>query len=146
MKLAVVWLGIGLAWMVSGQPLEISDEARVAADRWLAALDTRDGRGTWEMAGREFQEAIAVEAWEKVVAELPAEERQFGGRRLIAAHFTRELPGGVRGQFVIFQFRRGREAGWEETLIVSLQIDGQWRVAAYQVGERQESGDREIGR
>ncbi|GAB4242092.1 MAG: hypothetical protein OHK005_05650 [Candidatus Methylacidiphilales bacterium] len=122
--------------MTLGQPVEITDEARLAAERWLAAVDTRDAVGSWKMAGQEFQKALTQDAWAEIVRKLPPEEKQLGTRRLVAARVVRELPGGAVGQFVIFQFRRGPEGEPEETLIVSLQIDGSWRVAAYMTGQR----------
>lgn len=134
MKRLSLFILLGLTGTVFAPPLEIPEEARVAADRWLAALDTRDIEGTWEMAGREFREAMTREKWTEAVQQFPPEEKRIGMRHLVAAHFTRELPGGVRGQFVVFQFqRRGEKSG--EVLVVSLQVDGLWRVAAYAVSD-----------
>ncbi len=134
-----------VTWAAVGQPLEITDEARAAADRWLATVDTRDATGSWETAGREFQQAVTREAWAEIVRSLPLEEKQLGGRRLVAARFLRELPGGAVGQFVVFQFKRGPESGPEETVIVSLQIDGSWRVAGYFTGGKPNPGQRGTG-
>jgi len=135
-RLATV-LGGGLG--TAGRTLASSEgdaavtAARAAATSWLAAMDAGDAEGSWAQAASMFRAAVSVGQWAQAARGTRAPLGAVQRREERAANFTRTLPGAPDGRYVLMQYatRFEHKAQAVETLTMTLDTDGQWRVAGY---------------
>jgi ATP/maltotriose-dependent transcriptional regulator MalT len=75
-----------------------ADDAREAAEDWLALIDAEDYAASWEAAARSFQSAVTAETW---AAQLAAGRAQVGGveeRELAHTQPLTDPPGAPPGR------------------------------------------------
>ena len=104
-----------------------------ASRSWLAKLDAGEYGATWDAAAAPFRKAITRNKWEADVGSVrkalgPLQERSNRGAR-----FTRSLPGAPDGDYVLLQndARFQNKAAAIETVTMSREADGVWRVVGY---------------
>lgn len=107
--------------------------AQAAALEWLAAVDGGRYGETWDAAAPTFRAVIGREAWEKA---LVAAREPLGAalqRKLRSAQVSGSIPGSPSGEYVVIQFdaQFERRPGAVETITVTRQPDGSWKVAGY---------------
>jgi Protein of unknown function (DUF4019) len=107
--------------------------AREAATVWIQKIDTANYSGSWESAASVFKGAVSVQQWEKAAKSVRAPLGSVRKRTEKSATNTRTLPGAPEGQYVVFQYDTGFEnkAATAETVTVTQDRDGSWRVAGY---------------
>jgi Protein of unknown function (DUF4019) len=108
--------------------------AQKAAREFLALTDRDSGPASWAAAGKQFQEAIAVERWTQSLRAVRAPLGALVERTLISTQLTKNFPGAPReGEYVLLVFRSGFEkrAVGEESLTLEREADGVWRVIGY---------------
>jgi hypothetical protein len=118
----------------SARALSDLDEApRIATMAWLKMVDEGDAEGSWRACSPEFQKSITEEAWKEALVRLRKTWGAVKSRQFIEAQTTTELPGGLKGQFVGIRFQTTFADGQpvQENILLSLQEDRTWRVAAY---------------
>lgn len=124
-----------LAWFAIGVAASPLTEAREAAQRWQAVIDEGSYGESWEQAATLFRIGISKENWQKRAR---ASRRELGkplARQFKSATFTRGLPGAPEGEYVIVQFISQFETRSSalETVSMTRELDGVWRVAVYSI-------------
>lgn len=120
-------------------PTAPSPEAMAAADAWLQQVDQGAYRETWRMAADPFQQAVSEANW---VAKLDKLRRPLGApvaRKLKTVRQTPKLPGMRRGSYFLARFDTRLEgmAQAVESVVFSLDQDGQWKAAGYLIRPRE---------
>jgi len=115
--------------------------ATAASEKWLNALDSDNLLGTWQEAAEVFKLGVKQSDW---VADLEAIRTQLGKttmRELKTAQYSATLRGApARGDYVTITFltKFANVPLATETLIVSKEADGAWRIAGYNIGKAPE--------
>lgn len=122
----------GLSVSAAVSPLT---EAREAALRWLALIDEGAYGESWEQAATLFRIGVGKENWQRAVGSARREIGKSLVRQFKSATFTRGLPGAPEGEYVIVQFTSQYEnkASALETVSMTREPDGVWRVAVYNI-------------
>ena len=141
----------GLCWALAinaQAPVNASPDTAVAvadatteSNKWLAAVDAGRYAETWADAATVFKEGAAQGDW---IAQLTNIHETLGKaviRKLESADYSRTLRGAPTGDYVtiiyLTQFERAQIA--LETLALTKEPDGHWRVAGYNIGRAPDS-------
>ena len=150
MRILLLATGVGAAVAVDAQTQGSADTRDTAAavaaattegNKWLAALDAGRYAETWADAATVFKEGAAQGDW---IAQLTNIHETLGKaviRKLESADYSRTLRGAPTGDYVtiiyLTQFERAQIA--LETLALTKEPDGHWRVAGYNIGRAPDS-------
>jgi len=109
--------------------------ATTAARSWLALADAGDGARSWQGAASLFRAAVPQGQWEKSLAAARAPLGPLKGRKVLAAKYTRTLPGAPDGEYVVIQFSSqfANKASAVETVTPMRESDGSWKVSGYYI-------------
>jgi len=123
-----------------GFPASADDSAAVAqaqgaAKSWLALTDGGKNGQSWDEAASLFKAAVTKADWEKALRNVRAPLGALKARKVKSATFTRAIPGGPDGEYVVIQFESQFEnkAAAIETVTPMRDKDGAWRVSGYYV-------------
>jgi hypothetical protein len=107
--------------------------AATAADTWLRLLDSGDVASSWDSASSRLRGAITKAKWESALLNARGPFEPFGDRRLLQSRYAAELPNAPPGHYVILQYQTvaGGNRRVVETVVPSVDTDGQWRVGGY---------------
>lgn len=121
-------------------PLRASDSeektraAEKAANDWLALVDSKQYKNSWNESASLFRDIVSSSDWSKAVN---AARSPLGGvisRILISATYTTTLPGAPYGEYVVLQFQTKFENKAKAIETITPMLDGaQWRVSGYYV-------------
>jgi hypothetical protein len=109
--------------------------ASAAATNWLKFVDENDDFAAWAMGSNLFKARVSEDLWTDKVG--PARESLGAvvSRKVNSATFATTLPGAPDGQYVVLKcltsFDHKKSA--VETIVMTLDTDGQWRVAGYYI-------------
>lgn len=127
-------LGLILVSMNGYASDEKKRDADQAAGKWLALIDGRQYRDSWDQAASLFKQQVSVDNW---LQSITAARKPLGNmisRQLISATYATSLPGAPDGEYVVLQyqttFRYKKSA--VETVTPMLDND-RWRVSGYYV-------------
>ena len=115
--------------------------ATAASEKWLNAVDTDNLLATWQEAAEVFKLGVKQAEW---VTDLEAIRTQLGKatmRQLKTAQYSTTLRGApARGDYVTITFltKFANAPLAAETLLVSKEADGVWRIAGYNIGKAPE--------
>ena len=115
--------------------------ATTATEKWLNAIDTGNLLATWQEAAEVFKLGVKQADW---VADLEGIHAQLGKstmRELKTAQYSTTLRGApTRGDYVTLTYltKFANAPLASETLIVSKEPDGVWRIAGYNIGKAPE--------
>ncbi|MEO8740865.1 MAG: DUF4019 domain-containing protein [Casimicrobiaceae bacterium] len=115
--------------------------ATAASEKWLNALDADNLVATWQEAAEVFKLGVKQADW---VTDLEAIRTQLGKstmRQLKTTQYSTTLRGApARGDYVTITFltKFAKAPLASETLIVSKEADGAWRIAGYNIGKAPE--------
>jgi hypothetical protein len=107
--------------------------AQRAAGAWLAVVDSLRYGESWERASATFRLAVTRAGWEQAVRQARAPVDPLRERRLSDARYTTSLPDAPTGEYVVVQYEARAAGGARvaETVVVTREADGEWRVAGY---------------
>lgn len=110
-----------------------TDLAKNSASTWLALIDAKDVRLSWDQASIGFKAAVTSAQWSQALNGARGPLGTLRQRDLKSEQFTTTLPGAPDGQYVVLQYQSAfqSKANAIETVIVALDSDGVWRVAGY---------------
>ena len=108
-------------------------QARQAAEKWLALVDSGRYGQSWDEAASLFKSALTRPDWERTVGSARAPLGALKSRQLESATFTRTLPGAPDGEYVVIRYatRFENKAAAVETVTPMHDKDGRWRVSGY---------------
>ena len=107
--------------------------AEGAALRWLILIDSTRYAASWDSASTLFHRGVTRSAWQEAVVAARQPVDPLGDRHETGAQYTHQLPNVPPGEYVVLQFGtvgRGK-THLTETVFLSLEPDGAWRVAGY---------------
>jgi hypothetical protein len=109
------------------------DDARVAAEQWLALVDAGRYGDSWKEAAALFKGAIDAAGWEAAAKGVRAPLGAMKTRAIKSAQAANSLPGAPDGEYVVLQFESSFEhkAQAVETVTPMKDPDGAWRVSGY---------------
>lgn len=110
-----------------------SASAQVAGKAWLSKLDSGDYSGTWDAAASIFKTALSSQAWQQASQTVRTPLGAVRQRTELSSVPTKTLPGVPDGDYVVMQFTTQFEfkAQAIETVVMTLDKDGSWKVAGY---------------
>jgi len=128
------------ALAIVAAPVYAQDAAAVAnaqasATAWLPLMDSGDYAGSWDTAASVFKAQSSKMVWESTAKTARSPFGSVKSRQLLSAKAAGTVPGVPAGQYVLVQFRTNfaNKSNAIETVIPTLDTDGKWKVAGYQV-------------
>lgn len=116
----------------SAQPAEASTEAVVveAARQWLALVDARDWKGSWNATGSSFRAHNTLQNWTNAAEQVQGKFGAARSRELLAAE---EVPAAPNGAWMVkFRASYASKPEGTETLLL-VREDGTWKIAGIYV-------------
>ncbi len=107
--------------------------AESAGEVWLALTDDARYDNAYTAAAGIFQRIITKEQWVKLVTAGRGPLGKVGSRRLKDSKFSPKMNGAPDGQYVVLHYDTAfeKKPAAIETLTVTLDPDGQWKVCGY---------------
>lgn len=111
---------------------EKTDTAVAAAKEWLALVDGKEYKKSWEEAAPFFKERVTENDWVKMIHLARGPFGDVKSRELKSAKYSTSLPGAPDGEYVVIQFQTAfaNKADSVET-ITPMKTDGLWKVSGY---------------
>ncbi|MDD5020296.1 MAG: DUF4019 domain-containing protein [Candidatus Omnitrophica bacterium] len=124
---------MGVSGIAMAQNPEKEKAASKAAQEWLAIVDAGRYDLSWKQAAAYFKNAVTQEQWVGTVKAFRDPLGKCGMRIERGATYMTTLPGAPDGEYVIVQFDTTFEnkKSSVESVTMSLEADGQWRVCGY---------------
>jgi hypothetical protein len=121
--------------ILSGQDARLQAAQR-SAEEWLALTDATRYADSRKEASAAFQAAVSEQSWSHEMQNIRRwPQGKVGTRKLKSAVYSTTLPGAPDGEYVVVTYDTDFEnkPAAVETVTVSLEKDGIWRVAGYSV-------------
>jgi Protein of unknown function (DUF4019) len=111
---------------------EKTETAVVVAKAWVAMVDAKEYKKSWQEAAPYFKEIVKEEKWEEMIAAVRNPLGKAESRELIAAEYKTSLPGVPDGEYVVIQFKT-KFTGKRDSVetITPMKTEGVWRVSGY---------------
>jgi len=124
---------MAVATPTAAGPDEREAEAQSVARAWLALVDSGSYAKSWSEASSLFRRSITQPQWSSAVASVRNPLGALKSRTLRSVTFTRSVPGGPDGEYVVVQFASSfdQKESASETVTPMKDTDGRWRVAGY---------------
>ncbi len=119
-----------------GQAQPRATVARSSVDAWLSLVDRARAEDSWRQASAAFKVATTQQRWSATLAHVRRTLGSPGPRVLQRTTETDRLPTGQPGRFLLFEFNtpfQNRPGVTFEAVAATVESDGQWRVAWYDV-------------
>jgi hypothetical protein len=129
---AVLALLFGLAGPARADA-EAIGQATTAARSWLTLLDGQEFDESWRMAGKLLKAAVAQEEWTAKLSVTLGPLGKKTSRGVKSSEFSTTMPGAPDGDYVLIQFDTSFEnkKAAVETVVMTKEADGLWRVSGY---------------
>jgi hypothetical protein len=132
----IVFIGIFLGvTAVLAANSEREKAAIASAESWLKIVDAREYIESWKQSSENFKQRITQDQWEQVMSRVRSPLGKLVSRKMEDAFYTTTLPGVPDGQYVVIEFNtsfENKKSGYE-TVSLTLDKDGKWRVTAYTI-------------
>lgn len=115
------------------KPVDAEEDARDAAEAWLAHVDAGDVAASHQDASSTFRKAVTPEQWGDSLGRVQEALGKPLERAFRSAEYHSELPGAPDGHYVVLTYatRFARKEHGVETVTPQLDTDGVWRVSGY---------------
>jgi len=134
-RLAVALLGFAL---LGGHAAQAQDSrttaAQLAARTFLVSTDRDDGKTSWQLAGKQFQNAITDARWTEALHAVRVPLGSVVERTLLSTKFTTNFAGAAaEGDYALLLYRTSfaNRTDARETVTLEREPDGEWRVIGY---------------
>ena len=113
----------------------MSNDHKHSSKQWLTLIDAEKSSGSLQRVAKYFRTAISREQW---LQSLGAARRTLGdlvSRKLESVTYTKSIPGGPDGEYMVLQFEtsfENRKTAYE-TVTPKLDWHGKWRVCGYRI-------------
>jgi hypothetical protein len=107
--------------------------AEGSARRWLGLVDSARYSASWNSAAASFRSQVSQSEWLAAASAARGEVDPLGARRLLSAHYTRELPDAPPGEYVVLQYSTAARNSTRVVETITLTLEGKrtWRVIGY---------------
>lgn len=117
---------------VRAQADEKTDSAVTAAKAWLALVDAKEYKRSWQEAAPFFKERVKEQQWTEIITAVRKPFGKMESRKLISAESKTSLPGAPDGEYVLIQFKTSFADKHDSVETVTpMKVDGTWRVSGY---------------
>lgn len=111
-----------------------TQSATTAAQAWLATVDDAKYEDSWSQGAAAFRAAVTGQQWNDAMRAVRAPLGAVNSRKLLAAQYTRKLPGAPEGEYVVVQYLTEFAARTAtETVTPMREADGSWKVSGYYI-------------
>ena len=134
LKSLVVFIFVFCALTVRAADPNAAKEALAvtAATEWLALLDKKLYKQSWEEAAILFRSKVTTREWEKTIADVRSPFGTLISRKIKAKIYTTTLPGVDQGEYVVIQFQSQFQNRKDVLETVTPMLDDtKWRVSGY---------------
>jgi len=107
--------------------------AESAARAWLALVDAGNYAQSWTDAATLFKKVVDQPAWQKQLDGVRPPLGNVLSRKTASRKYTKTVPGGPDGEYVILSFETSfeKKRSAVETVTPMKDPDGTWRVSGY---------------
>ncbi|HEV2491726.1 MAG TPA: DUF4019 domain-containing protein [Terriglobia bacterium] len=132
LALGAVLVTVAAATATSGE-----DKPEVVAEKasqsWLAVVDVGKYGESWDQAAQSFKKAVTHDKWIDALKQVRDPLGKVGSRKLKGTEYLENPPNAPAGKYVIVQYDTDFEnkKATVETVSLTLESDGHWRVAGY---------------
>jgi hypothetical protein len=104
-----------------------------AASVWLKLVDDGEYAQSWQDSSSYFRSRVTESDWVGTIASLRQALGGLASRELASTGIATSLPGGPDGNYVVIQYHSSftNKRSADETVIMMLDKDGQYRLAGY---------------
>ena len=115
---------------VQPKPEDLAQQSSVT---WLTLVDAGKYSQSWDEAAQSFKAAVTQAQWQAALTSVRTPQGKVLQRKLKSATYTKSLPNAPAGEYVVIQYDTDfeRKQGATETVVPTLDKDGQWRVSGY---------------
>jgi hypothetical protein len=132
----IVFIGIFLGVTAVLAANSEREKATIAsAENWLKIVDAGEYIESWKQSSENFRQRITQDQWEQAMSRVRSPLGKLVSRKMDDAFYTTSLPGVPDGQYVVIEFNtsfENKKSGYE-TVSLTLDKDGKWRVTAYSI-------------
>jgi len=115
-----------------------TEEAREAADAWLALFDANDIEATYDTAAEAFKTQVELQDWQMQAEQVKQAVGELDGRTYLETTYTDELPQAPEGEYMIVQYdTQYANLNVTEFVILVLEEDT-WRMVGFNAQPQQE--------
>jgi len=132
--LCALFMTMFVAGSAVAQDARTSSVQKAARD-WLAIADRGDAQASWNTMAPLFKDAISAESWAVSLREVRIPLGEVTGRTVLSTQFSTKMPKAPDGDYalVIFRTAFAKKVDVHETVTLSHEADGVWRVVGYMV-------------
>jgi Protein of unknown function (DUF4019) len=119
-------------------PPDAVSAATLASDHWLAVLDAGNFGDSWQGAAEVFKLGVSQADWISQLEDIHSKLGKATMREMKNAQFSTTLRGAPStGEYVTISYltKFANAPLATETLIVSKEADGEWRIAGYNIAK-----------
>ena len=118
--------------VVLAQSPQKTEDAKKAANDWLALVDTSKYADSWQSAAPLFKSHVSQNQWESMIRAAREPLGEVLSRDLKSAEYTTSLPGAPDGEYVVIQYNtvfEHKKAALET--VIPMLDEGAWKVSGY---------------
>ena len=106
-----------------------------SASDWLGMIDNASYDQSWEAAASYFKSAVTQSQWEVAAKAAREPLGKLISREVLTKTYTKQVPGGPDGEYVIITFKASFENKKDaiETVTPMLDNDGKWKMSGYYI-------------
>ena len=137
-SLVILGLIFGASTVVAADPkADSKTEARdslalASANSWMALVDKKQYKQSWEEAAVFFKSKVSSREWEQTVEAVRSPFGALVSRKLKSKTYTKALPGAPEGEYVVIQYEAQYKNRKNVTETVTPMLDESvWRVSGY---------------
>jgi Protein of unknown function (DUF4019) len=132
MRRIATFIGM-ILFAISIQAATTREEAAIqAAMKWLISIDAGNYGESWDAASTGFKQAMSRDRWVDAMRGVREPLGKRDSRKTKSAEFHTNLHGVPDSEYVVIQFDTAFvNKNGVETVTMSLEKDGAWRVAGY---------------
>ena len=129
-------LTVGLCFSAAAQAETQAEQATLApAEVWVTGLDAGRYAESWQAASTYMKTMVPSEDWVRTVQAARGALGKSVSRQVASTEYMTQLPGAPDGEYVVVQYATTfeRKATATETVTLTKEGDGVWRVAGYYI-------------
>jgi Protein of unknown function (DUF4019) len=125
-----------LAWSPAWAQTEVAEQKAVtAATAFLGLVDAGKNGESWDAAASYFKWTMPKDKWDAMLVNARVPLGRVTSRTLAAKKFVKDLPGAIKGDYVVMVFNTAFDAMPKavENVTAMLEKDGTWRICGYNI-------------
>ena len=104
-----------------------------ASTRWLAIVDERRYKDSWNEAAQLFKDRVPQNQWESSLKQVRSSYGKMLSREVSNVQYATYMPGAPIGEYAIIQFKTKFEDRDAIETITPMLDNGTWRVSGYYI-------------